>query len=485
MKKKRTKIVATLGPASTSEKIIEKLATAGVNAFRLNFSHGTHESHGEAIQLIKKVRNKLNLPVAILQDLSGPKIRVGNICDPPLELSEGDEVIFDTQISKSEGRRLPVTYPGFARDVKVGGQLLLADGDIELVIKQADKTVVRCTVITGGALTSHKGINYPEGSFNLPAVTEKDKADLQFGLEMDVDFVALSFVRTAKDISVAREMIDAANSKAQIIAKIEKHEAINNFFEILKVVDGVMVARGDLGVEIPLERVPIAQKKIIKIANIYGKPVITATQMLRSMVDSPRPTRAEVTDVANAILDGTDAVMLSEETASGNFPVLAVEMMARIAAQIEENYNFYNSVLEHPTDAQFGIAEAISHSATQLARELHTDLILCPTNSGFTAKMMSRFRPEAWILGLTPSEKTFYQLALIWGVIPKILDFEEHSESLMQNAILKAKAEKLLQEGDRYVVTAGYPFGKGSSTNLIKAGIFSGNGDLEREYKNY
>lgn len=473
MKKKRTKIVATLGPASTSEKTIGELVTAGVNAFRLNFSHGTHESHGRAIQLIKKVRKKLNKPVAILQDLSGPKIRVGEIRNPPLELSRGEEIIFDTRIDVSEGKRLPVTYPGFAEDVKVGGRLLLADGDIELVIEQADKNTVKCTVITGGPLTSHKGINYPEDSFNLPAVTEKDQVDLKFGLEMGVDFVALSFVRTAKDIAAAREMIDSANSKAQIIAKIEKHEAINNFFEILKVVDGVMVARGDLGVEIPLERVPMAQKRIIKIANIYGKPVITATQMLRSMVDAPRPTRAEVTDVANAILDGTDALMLSEETASGNYPVRSVEMMSRIAAQIEENYNFYNSELEQPSDSQFGVAEAISHSATQLARELHTDLILCPTSSGFTARMMARFRPEAWILGLTPSEKTFYQLSLIWGVIPKILAFEEHSESLMQNAILMAKAEKLLQEGDRYVVTAGYPFGIGSSTNLIKAGVFS------------
>lgn len=468
---KRTKIVATLGPATSSADKISRLIKSGVNVFRLNFSHGTHKEHGKLIELIKKIREDLKQPVAILQDLSGPKIRVGNISNPPLNLHPGDEVVLNTKIKKSKGNEIPLNYSGFAKDVKAGAHLLLADGNIDLKITNAAPPKVFCKVIVGGKLTSKKGVNYPGGSFNISSLTKKDKADLKFGLHSGIDMIALSFVKTVKDIQHVKKMFKSFKKSVPVIAKIEKHEAIRNFLEILNEVDAIMIARGDLGLEIPSEQVPMVQKKLIHLANIHGKPVITATQMLLSMVQSPRPTRAEITDVANAILDGTDAIMLSEETAVGDFPVKAVEVMRRIAVETEKNFPYSHLVSGAPEDNP-DIPQAISKSAANLAEALNARLIICPTTRGFTARMISRLRPKAPILALTPSIEIYHQLVLIWNVIPHVFPLEKQTSKLIQNSLEIANRKKLIKKGDTYVITAGFPFGKGEPTNLIKAGVF-------------
>ncbi len=472
MKYKRTKIVATLGPATSSKEKINQLIKSGVNVFRLNFSHGTHEEHGKLIQLIKAARERLKQPVGILQDLSGPKIRIGEITDPPLELNVDDQVILNTRLKKSKNNEIPLSYSRFANDVKTGDRLLLADGNIDLKITEVSPPKVFCKVVVGGSLTSKKGVNYPSGSFDVPALTKKDISDLKFGLGNGVDMVALSFVKTVDDIQKVKKVFKSTKRSVPIIAKIEKHEAIHNFIDILNEVDGIMVARGDLGLEIPSEQVPMVQKKLIKLANVHGKPVITATQMLLSMVKSPRPTRAEITDVANAILDGTDAVMLSEETAMGDYPVKAVQVMSRIALEIEENFPYYHSFLKDRVGENEDIPQAISKSAASLAKELNAKLIICPTTSGFTARMIARFRPKAPIYALTPDPDTYYQLVLMWNVIPCIFPLEKQTAKLIQNSLEKADKEKLIRRGDAYVITAGFPFGKGIPTNLIKAGTY-------------
>jgi pyruvate kinase len=472
MKYKRTKIVATLGPATSSQEKIRQLVKAGVNVFRLNFSHGTHRDHGKLIRLIKNVRKDLKEPVGILQDLSGPKIRVGIIAAPPLQLNVGDELILNAKIKRSHKNEIPLNYPGFVDDVKAKDHLLLADGNIDLVIKRIDSPRVFCKVVVGGSLTSAKGINYPGGSFNIPALTKKDINDLKFGLDNGIDMVALSFVKTVEDIQKLKKVFKSVKRSVPIIAKIEKHEAIRNFFDILKAVDGIMVARGDLGLEIPSEQVPMVQKKLIRLANIHGKPVITATQMLLSMVESPRPTRAEITDVANAILDGTDAVMLSEETAVGDYPAKAVEVMSRIAIETEKNFPYYSSAHENPNASKQDIPQAISRSAARLAQELNAKLIICPTMSGFTARMISRFRPKTPVYALTPNTDTYHQMVLMWNIIPRVFPMEKLTSRLIQSALDRAHKDKLIKKGDQYVITAGYPFGKGVRTNLIKAGTF-------------
>ena len=468
---KRTKIIATLGPATDTPEMIARLIEAGVDAFRLNFSHGSHDSHGELIARIKAARKKVERPVAILQDLSGPKIRMGMFPKGPIELAAGDTVVLDTSLNEYDGKRLPVSYAGFAHDVAAGHHLLLADGNLELEILEVKPPRVTCRVLVGGSLSSKKGINYPGGSFSLPAITEKDKDDLRFGLEQGVDYVALSFVKTAEDVETAREIIRAASADVSLIAKIEKHEAIRNLDAIMHAVDGVMVSRGDLGVEIPLEQVPFVQKRIIHLANRHGKPVITATQMLLSMVNAPRPTRAEASDIANAIADGTDVIMLSDETAGGSYPVEAVEMMRRIAMEVEKNFAYYNLALHDEAFGEDSIPQAISFAATSLAQSLDARAILSPTSSGFTARMMSRFRPRAHVLALTPNRRAYYRMALQWGVVPHYLPIEEHMDKLLDTAVRLGEERKLLQSGDKYVITAGFPFGMGASTNLIQAGV--------------
>lgn len=469
---KRTKIVATVGPASSSEKKLNELIEAGVNTFRLNFSHGTHEEHGQIIDLIHNIRQKLKKPTAILQDLSGPKIRIGIIEDSPLKLEVGEVLVLNTKLKTSKKHEVPVTYQRFTEDVKTGTHLLLADGKVTLKIEKIVPPRVYCKVIVGGELSSKKGINYPEGSFTMSALTTKDLVDLLYGLKKGVDYIALSFVRHADDINQVRRKFKAAGRRVPIIAKIEKHEAIRNLEQILPVVEGVMVARGDLGVEIPSEQVPYIQKKIIRLATQYGKPVITATQMLLSMVDSPRPTRAETTDIANAIWDGTDAVMLSEETAVGKYPVEAVQMMSKIAIEAEKNYPHNEIRFKLDSDKKYPIPDSISESAVHLAKELDAKVIICPTTSGLTANLISRFRPKAVIFALTPHHEVFYQLSLMWNVIPFYFPLFRDPKKMIENALREASRQNLLEKGDAYVVTAGFPFGEGVPTNLIKAGIY-------------
>jgi pyruvate kinase len=342
----KTKIVCTIGPACSDPEILSRMIHSGMNVARLNFSHGTREDHAQMVRMIRKASEKTGVPVAILQDLRGPKIRVGEIKPPGINLRTGETLILTTDQVTGEKNRVSVSYPYLSEDVSVGDSILLADGLMELVVTRSTASELYCEVITGGTLTSHKGINLPSGSIRTPAITEKDKADLAFGLSQEVDYVAMSFVRRAEDVRRAKEIIANAGCNTPVIAKIEKHEALNDIDNIVDVSDGIMVARGDLGVEIPLENVPGTQKTLVRKGNEAGKPVIIATQMLRSMVDSPRPTRAEATDVANAVLDGADALMLSEETAMGSYPVRAVEYMARIAKVSEEKYPYAKSFQE-------------------------------------------------------------------------------------------------------------------------------------------
>lgn len=468
---KHTKIVATIGPASQEPEIIEKMILAGVNVFRLNFSHGDHHSHLKVIQTIKDIRTKLDLAVAILQDLSGPKIRLGKISDEPMQVKVNDSIILDgTYKDSSKGNKISISYEKFANDVFPGARLLLADGDLELEVLSVEGTEVRCKVIIGGDLYSHKGVNFPTGSFNIPPLTEKDKTDLVFGLENRVDMVAMSFVRTANDLQMAHDIFQSVGHRIPLIAKIEKHEAIENIEAIINVADGVMVARGDLGVEIEIESVPVVQKKIIRQTNLCGKPVITATQMLRSMVDSPRPTRAEVTDVANAVLDGTDAIMLSEETAVGKYPVKAVEMMAKIAVKAEEVSSYYEVARCPENKTSSLIPDSVSHSAAVLSRDLNAKLIFAVTRTGYTAKAISKFRPKSYILALTPDEDVYYQLSLIWGVVPVKYDLQKDQKTLFNDTFGIAKDLKIAQSGDHYVYASGFPLGEPGSINQITAG---------------
>lgn len=470
---KRTKIIATLGPATHSREKIRELIEAGVNAFRLNFSHGSYEEHIRLIEWVQDIREELSAPVGIMQDLSGPKIRIGELGDEPLILEPGDELILDPSLEGRKGNRISVSHKRFADDVEVGHNLLLADGAIELEITSIDRPEVTCSVINGGQLTSRKGINYPVGSFSVPAVTDKDIRDLEVGLEHGVDMVAISFVRSADDVKTVRDKCRELGREIPLIAKIEKHEAIENLDEIISSVDGVIVARGDLGVEIPLEKVPGVQKKIIESANLYAKPVIIATQMLASMVRSPRPTRAEVTDIANAILDGADTLLLSEETAIGQYPVRAIETMSKIAVETERDYPYGKLFPEEKYPPEMQLYIEITLNAADIANALDAPVILCPTSSGFTARMLSRFRPEALIYALTSDDSVYYNAGILWGVIPRrVPQIEAFDEELMCVARQMANHDRLLDEGDYYVITAGFPFGVGNRTNMITAGVY-------------
>jgi pyruvate kinase len=470
---KRTKIVATIGPASGNAAILEKLVLAGVNVFRLNFSHGDHNSHALHLKNIKKIRKDLGLPVSILQDLSGPKIRVGKISPEPLELKVNDHIIFDSDLKgQNDDNIISINYRFFAKDVFPGARLLLSDGEMEVIVDEIKGNRVVCKVINGGLLTSSKGINFPSGSFNLPSITDKDCLDLKFGLQNGIDLVALSFVRSSSDIKHVQELMEEEGRVVPIIAKIEKHEAINNIEEILETADGIMIARGDLGVEVDMELIPIIQKQILLMANQKGKPVITATQMLRSMVSSPRPTRAEVTDVANAIIDGTDAIMLSEETAIGKFPVATVQIMSKIAVRAEEYYLNKKFPLRRGDLAGNNLTTSIAHSAVILSNEINARIIFAITRTGYTAKAIARYRPSSTILALTPSINTYYQLNMVWGVIPELSKLTKNSQELFNKAFELAKKRNFLQKNDSYVIVSGFPLGEPGTINQIKAGQF-------------
>jgi pyruvate kinase len=462
---RKTKIVCTIGPASGSAHIIQKMIESGMNVARLNFSHGTHEDHAEKILLIRAISKRLHRPVSILQDLSGPKIRVGHIPEPGIVLEPGQTFILTPFNLQGTKKRVSISYPRLAEDVKIGERILLADGMMELQVIKIDDAGVHCRVITGGLLSSNKGVNLPSGTLQLPALTDKDREDLHFGLAHDVDYVALSFVRSAEDILMVKSLILQANKNIPVIAKIEKHEALKQIDEILEVSDGLMVARGDLGVEIALEDVPLIQKQLIRQANARGKPVITATQMLRSMVDSPRPTRAEAADVANAVLDGTDAVMLSEETASGAYPVEAVRFMDRLAGIVETGYAYTAFLGQSPRKM---IPESVAHASCVLADHLDAQAIVVHTRSGATAGHVCRFRPRQPVIALSPEVETVRRLTLIWGCQPYLIGKAKDTDAIFETAPVYALKTAGLKSGDLVVMTLGHPLYETGTTNMIR-----------------
>jgi pyruvate kinase len=461
----KTKIICTIGPASESPEVIQKLIAGGMSVARLNFSHGTLSEHEQKINIIRKIAKEMDKPIAIMQDLGGPKIRVGYIPNPGIRIEPGQYIILTTKKVEGSRQRISVSYPLLGEEVKVGDRILLADGFLELRVRSVHGSEIHCGVITGGVLTSHKGINLPAGTVNLPSMTEKDREDLHFGLAHDVDYIALSFVRTGADIRGIKEIIRRENKDTPVIAKIEKHEAIDHYEDILDAADAIMVARGDLGVEIPLEEVPSIQKRLIQKANASGKPVITATQMLRSMVDAQRPTRAEASDVANAVLDGTDAVMLSEETATGNYPVQAVQYMIRIIAEAEKTYP-HDRYLKMLPERE--ISDAVTYAACVLADHLDVAAILAPTQSGRTAIHISRFRPKQPIIAFTPSQTTMRRLSLFRGVYPSLISDLRDTDDMIGKVSKRAVETGLISEGDLVVITAGHPVWVAGMTNMIR-----------------
>jgi pyruvate kinase len=467
---RRTKIVATIGPATSSPEVLRDLIEAGATTLRLNFSHGTHEDHQRNIRLIRQISFELNQPVGILQDLQGPKIRLGKFENGSISLQKGDPFILTSQLLPGTQQISSVTYEPLADEVPEGATILLDDGRVEMVVDKVDKTKkeLHCRVVVGGVLSNNKGVNFPGVYLSIKALTDKDRTDLMFGLDQGVDWVALSFVRNPQDILEIKELISSAGKNVPVIAKIEKHEAIEQMEAVLSICDGVMVARGDLGVELPAEEVPLLQKQLIATANRLGIPVITATQMLDSMVHSPRPTRAEISDVANAILDGTDAVMLSNETAVGKYPIQAVETMARIATRIEQDQPLNKNAESAPGRS---IPNAISQAVGRIAEQLRAAAIMTLTKTGATARNVSKFRPHTPILAITPHVDVARQLQLVWGVKPLlVLDLPSTGQTF-QAALNVAQEKQLLSEGDLVVMTAGTLQGVAGSTDLIKVEV--------------
>jgi pyruvate kinase len=463
---RKTKIVCTIGPASESPQVLEKLVRAGMNVARLNFSHGTHDEHRAKLHRLRAISKKLGRPVAVIQDLCGPKIRTGEI-ETPIPLKYGQTIALSGKINKPRNGVIPVSYPRLAADVKVGDAILLADGVIELEVTKIEGALVYCKVHTAGAVGRHKGVNIPAEALSISGITAKDIQDLDFAVNEEIDYVALSFVRSAADVLRLKKLLAQKGRAVPVIAKIEKPQALECIDAIIAATDGVMVARGDLGVEIPFDQVPGVQKMLIRKANQAGKPVITATQMLKSMVDSPKPTRAEVTDVANAIWDGTDAIMLSEETASGKYPEQAVKVMDRIGRTVEAEMAA-GKFIQEPFPAEDPIPDAISFSAHIMAEELQTRAIVCPTRSGATARHISRYRPDPPIIALTPSRDVVRRLCLTWGVVPILTPELKNPVNITEQAFTLAKKYLPLKRGDRILITAGTSRANPGMTNTIR-----------------
>ena len=467
--KRRTKIVATIGPATQSEEIITDLIKAGVTTFRLNFSHGDHKDHEERINTIRKVSKKLDLNIGILQDLQGPKIRLGRFKDGPVKVKKGDKFSLTSNEVECTKTIANVTYDKLAQEVTSGKRILLDDGKIEMIVEKVDKenNLLECKVTVGGVLSNNKGVNFPDVQLSVKALTDKDIEDLEFGLSAGVDWIALSFVRNPSDINEIKNLINKNGHSIPVVAKIEKFEAIDQIDSILPLCDGVMVARGDLGVEMPAEEVPLLQKDLIRKANTLGIPIITATQMLDSMASNPRPTRAEVSDVANAILDGTDAVMLSNETAVGDYPIEAVETMATIARRIERDYPL-KAIESHLPST---IPNAISAAVSNIARQLDAGAIIPLTKSGSTARNVSKFRPPTPILATTTERSVARRLQLVWGVTPLLVKNDDRTAKTFSVAMQIAQEMGILKQGDLVVQTAGTLTGISGSTDLIKVGL--------------
>lgn len=464
---RKTKIVCTIGPASDSPEVIGKLIDAGMNVARINFSHGTREEHLARLKTLRRVAEEKGAVLGIMQDIQGPKIRIGDLPGKVM-LEVGQTFIITTEECVGSRDRVSVNYPKLPQDVRPGNVIYLDDGLLKLEVTEVKSNDVYCQVAIGGELSSRKGVTLPGVSVDLPAVTEADIEDIKFGVKHGVDMVAASFVRTAEGVETVREAIRSAGADIPVIAKIENHEGVENIDEIIEAADGIMVARGDMGVEMRPEDVPFIQKMIISKCNEAGKPVITATQMLDSMIRNARPTRAEVTDVASAILDGTDAVMLSGETAVGKYPVLAVETMSRIAERAEQSLDREKFASMRNVEERLSIAEAISYATWHTCRAVNAAAIICSTQSGSTARMVSRYRPDAPILAMTPHEQVVRQLALVWGVYPVLVPPTSDIDGMIDVSIEAALRSGLVSKGDIVTISAGVLTDKPGSTNLLQ-----------------
>ncbi len=468
---RKTKIVCTIGPASDSVEMLTRLLKAGMNVARLNFSHGTHEEHQARIQSIREAAKQTGSTIAILLDIKGPKIRTHNFENGQAELEDGSVVTISMQEVLGTASKFSVTYEGLYDDVEVGSHLLIDDGLLELEVVEKTNGELQAKVLHGGLIKDHKGVNVPNVKIRLPGVTEKDVQDIIFGVGQDVDYIAASFVRKAEDILEVKHILSMHHAlHIGVIAKIENQEGIANIDSILEAADGLMVARGDMGIEIAAEEVPIIQKALIKKCNLAGKPVITATQMLDSMQRNPRPTRAEASDVANAVFDGTDAIMLSGETAAGQYPLQSVQMMNRIAARVEQSLHSSNLQHDH-MDQQAKTPEIIGQAAAHAALSLRAKAILASTMSGYTAKMISKYRPQAPILAVTCDQAVQRQLSLIWGVHALWSDSIHTTDEMIQNSVIAAKNANLIAKQDVVIITAGVPVGEVGTTNLLKVHI--------------
>lgn len=465
---RKTKIICTLGPATEDEAVLRELIRSGMDVARINMSHGTHEEHQKKIDTLKRLRRELDKPVAILLDTKGPEIRTGHFPEKVF-LQTGQTFTLTTLPCEGTAEHCFVTFEGLPKDVEIGTRILIDDGLIELKVRHKTENDIECVVVNGGPVSSHKGINVPGIFLSLPFMSERDKADLQFGVEQDVDFVAASFTRNANDINQMKAVLkELGGGHIRIIAKIENKDGVDNIDEILRVADGVMVARGDLGVEIPIAEVPIIQKQIIRKTRNSDKPVITATQMLDSMIKNPRPTRAETTDVANAIYDGTSVIMLSGETAAGAFPVEAVRTMANIAEITEQNINYIDRFNKLDIHERPDVTSAISHAACTTAHDLSASAIITVSKSGKTSRMLSKYRPFCPIISGTPSERVWRQTNMSWGVVPVMIEEKDNTDDLIDHVITVAQEKGLLNNGDLVVLTAGVPLGVSGTTNLMK-----------------
>ena len=466
---RKTKIICTLGPATDDENVLRELLLNGMNVARVNMSHGTHEEQKVRIDSVKKLREELDLPIAILLDTKGPEIRTGNFSKGPVTLESGQEFTLTTEDIDGDTTRCSVTFKTLPQELEEGNRILIDDGLIELRVKSLTDTDVVCKVINGGNVSSHKGINIPNVKLSLPFISEQDKKDIAFGVEQDVDFIAASFTRSADDIMLLRKELKKNNcDNIRICAKIENHEGIDNIDDIIKVSDSIMVARGDLGVEIPLEDIPILQKKIIQKVYEAGKQAITATQMLDSMIKNPRPTRAESTDVANAIYDGTSAIMLSGETAAGKYPIQAVKTMAKIALATERDINYIEQFRKRDITERPDVTSAISHATCTTAHDLGAKAILTVSKTGQTARMISKYRPECPIICGTTEPKVRRQMNLSWGVTPIVVEEKDNTDELFEHVVHVAESLGYVSSGDLTVITAGVPLGVSGTTNLLK-----------------
>lgn len=465
---RRTKIVCTLGPASSELAVLKELINAGMNVARLNFSHGTHEEHAATIAAVRQAAREQKSNLALLLDTKGPEIRIGTFPEGKATLREGEPFTLTVNQIEGSSTAVSVNYPGIVRDVEPGMRILLDDGLIALEVLDVTETDVRCRVVTGGELSNKKGVNIPGAVLHLPAISKKDQDDIIFAVKHDMDFIAASFIRKADDVLAIRSILEAYRSDIQIIAKIENQEGVDNIDKILAAADGVMVARGDLGVEIPAEDVPLVQKMIISKCNALGKPVITATQMLDSMIRNPRPTRAEASDVANAIFDGTDAVMLSGETAVGRYPLEAVRTMARIAERAETALHYEKILESFDPPAERSVTDAISFATCHAAQELGAAAIITATQSGSTAKSVSKYKPKARIVAVTPKEAVARRLALTWGVYPALCRPTSTTDEMFAAAIEASLHNGFIKNGDLVIITAGVPVGVSGTTNLLR-----------------